>query len=157
MALYDGTGGRLEAAVGQLLSKSLRPADLAATFERVAGDFWYYLLLAYCKLQRGDAWHARQRFHFEVMQNLFNLLRLEAGELDHWQGSSPAFQAERWLSPTRLAQLDASIPAAGPDGLRAALAAAARLGGEVCPSIAAEHGWPWPEALAARIGTIVDA
>lgn len=154
MALYDGSGGWLCEEVGRLVGKSLCPVDVPATFEQVAGDFWYYLLQAYCKLQRGEAWHARQRFHVEVMRNLFNLLRLEAGELEHWQGTTPSFQAEGWLSPEHLVQLDACVPAPGPDGLHTALAAVARVGSEVCAAIAAKYGLPWAETLAARIVTV---
>jgi hypothetical protein len=156
MVLFDASGGRLAAGAQQLVGRSLRPADVLGTFERVCGDFWYYMLFVHCKLQRGDAWHARQRFHVEVMQNLFALLRLEAGALDHWQGVSPASQAERWLSPRRLAQLDACVPAGGPEGLRAALTAAATLGREVCASIAAAQGWRWPEELGACVLALLD-
>ncbi len=85
------------------------------------------------------------------MPNLFALLRLEAGALDHWQGASPAFQAERWLSPERLAQLDACVPAGGSAGLHAALAAAAGVGCDVCASISAAQSWAWPEQLAACV------
>ena len=152
MVLYDGTGGRLTALARQLVGRRDRPVDLAATFEQVCGDFWYFVLYVYSKLQRGHGWAAREVFHEEVMKQLLLLLRLEAGgdALDRWKASPAAVDVERTLSPERLARLDACIPGAGTPALRQALSAAAQLGREVCAAIAQRHGWVWPEELAGR-------
>ena len=152
MVLYDGTGGRLTALVQQLVGRRDRPADTAAAFEQVCGDFWYYVLYVYSKLQRGHGWAAREVFHLEVMKHLLLLLRLEAGgdALDRWRASPAAVDVERTLPPERLARLDTCVPGEGMQALRQALAAAAELGREVCATIAEGHGWAWPEELAAR-------
>ncbi|MBI4499427.1 MAG: aminoglycoside 6-adenylyltransferase [Chloroflexi bacterium] len=150
MVLYDGAGGKLTACVKQLVGRSLRPVDPAAAFARLCGDLWYYLLYVFSKLQRGEQWVARQAFHTEVMEHLLRLLRLEAGAVDQWRGSPAALDVEGTLAPERLARLHACVPAPGAAGLRLALSAAAELGREVCAALAARHGWPWPQELAAR-------
>ncbi|MDP9373998.1 MAG: aminoglycoside 6-adenylyltransferase, partial [Chloroflexota bacterium] len=109
MVLYDATGGRLTARVGEMVGRSLRPADPQAAFERVCGDFWYFLLYVHCKLGRGERWVARQVYHSEVLEHLLLLLRLEAGATDRWEGAPSAWGVERALSPGRLARLDACI------------------------------------------------
>jgi hypothetical protein len=131
-------------------------ADVGAAFEQVCGDFWYFLLMAFCKLQRGQQWFARELFHQVVLDNLFRLLRLEANALDRWSVASTAWNIERLIMPGRLAQLDACIPAAGTDGLSQALYTTARLGREVCEAIAAREGWTWPEALGERVVGIME-
>jgi len=150
MVLYDATGGRLTALVEQLIGRSCRLTDRDATFTRLCGDFWYFLLLVYSKLQRGEHWVARQLFHVEVMEQLLRLLRLEAGAIDRWDGAATAFGIEKTLSPERLSRLDGCVPVPGTDGLQRAMLAAARLGEEVCANIAAQHDSPWPRAVAER-------
>jgi lincosamide nucleotidyltransferase len=156
MVWCDKTGGRLSAYVRQLIGQPLRPADVGATFEQVCGDFWYFLLMAFCKLQRGQQWFARELFHQVVLDNLFRLLRLEANVLDRWPVASTAWNIERLIAPGRLAQLDACIPAAGTRGLRQALFRTAQLGREVCEAIAAHRGWVWPDALGERVVRIME-
>lgn len=151
MVLYDDTDRTLTAAASRIVGKSLRPADPQAAFESECGDFWYFALFVYCKLQRGEYWGARQVFHSEVLDHLLRLLRLEAGgpALDHWRWKQNAFGVERTLSAPRLAQLDDCVPERGPGSLRRALAATVAMGAEVSAAIAVRERWPWPEELAA--------
>jgi lincosamide nucleotidyltransferase len=155
MVWYDGSGGRIIACVQQLVEQSLRPVDVAATFEKVSGDFWYYMLYTFCKWRRGQGWLARQTFHFQVMQNLLLLLRLEAGALDYWQSSPAAWNIEHTLSSERLKRLEGCIPGPGMATLKQSLAAAALLGYDACKHIAELHGWEWPQRLAKQILRIV--
>lgn len=145
---YDGSNGRITDYVQQRVGRVLRPDDLAATFEQVCGDFWYYELYVFSKWRRGQAWMARQVFHLQIMQRLFALLRLEAGAIDHWQDSEPSWHVEKMLSPQRLAQLETCIPAPGQEAIKQVLLAAARLGYDACDQLAARHGWIWPRELA---------
>lgn len=96
-------------------------------------------------------------FHHEVMQNLFALLRIEAGALEHWRDSSAAWNAERTLSPGRLRQLQACIPGRDRQALRASMAAAAPIGRGACVAIGAAHGWEWPRALAEQMVSLLQA
>lgn len=153
---YDGTGGQLGAAVEPLIGKSLAPAHPDADFEQLCGDFWYELLYAYSHVKRGDVWVARQAFHYRTMEPLLRLLRFEAGALDRWQASPAAANVERSLSQKRLQRLDLCIPGPGAAGVEAAMRHASVLGHEVCASIAAQHGWDWPERLADRVVAILD-
>ena len=151
MVWRDKTGGRLSAYVRQLVGQRSRPEDVGATFEQVCGDFWYFLLMAFCKFQRGQQWFARELFHQVVLDNLFRLLRLEANALDRWPVASTAWNIEHLITPGRLAQLDACIPAAGVEGLRQALFRTAQLGREVCEAVTVREGWRWPEELGERV------
>jgi hypothetical protein len=151
MVLYDGTGGRLTALAGRLVGQSLAPADLAETFERVVGGFWYYLLRAWAKLQRGQEWAARFEFNAFASGLLHALLRLEAGRVERWRASESAVGIEAAISAERLAQLDACIPGPGVASLQAAMRAAAALGRDASGTIAARHDWPWPAELADRV------
>lgn len=157
MVLYDATGGRLTACVQRLVGQPDRPSDPAATFDQACGDFWYFLLYVFSKLQRGEGWVAREVFHLEVMGHLLRLLRLEAGggALNRWRAAPVATGVERTLSPERLARLDACVPAAGAESLRGALARAAQLGRAVCAVIAAREGWAWPHRLAERVAALL--
>lgn len=150
MVRYDATGGVLTAHAQTLVGQSLAPLDPAATFEKVSGDFWYYVLRTYSRLPRGDLWAARHDFTFILLGNLFALLRLEAGKTDRWRASSSAVGVERDLAPERLAQLDALIPGPGEPELRRAMLAAIDLGQKVCESIHRQHGWLWPQQVALR-------
>lgn len=151
MVLYDGTAGRLTALAGRLVGQSLAPTDLAETFERVSGGFWYYLLRAWAKLQRGLEWAARFEFNAFASGLLHALLRLEAGRVERWRASESAVGIELAISAERLAQLNGCIPGPGAASLQAALRAAAALGRAVSAAIAAQHGWPWPAELADRV------
>ena len=157
MVLYDVTHGKLTANAQLLVGQSLRPSNLAVTFEKVSGDFWYYLLRTFSKLQRGAGWAARLDFNFMVMGNLFALLRLEAGALDHWRGASSTAGLERVITAERLAHLDTCVPSVGTDALAQSLYAAAVLGRAVCQNIHRQHGWPWPERLAERTVSLLAA
>ena len=155
MVWYDGGGGALLERAQRLVGRSLWPADAAATFAQVCGDFWYFLLYVFSKLQRGEQWVARQVYYCEVVEPLLRLLRLEAGALDYWRGAPAAADVERALLPERLARLDICVPAAGAEELRRVLRAAAELGTAACAGIAAQHGWPWPQTLAARTAALL--
>lgn len=150
MVWCDKTGGRLSALAGKLVGQSLGPPDLARAFEAVCGDFWYYTLRTLTKLRRGQHWAARFDFNFIITGNLHALLRIESGALERWRAASSAVGIEQAVTPTRLAQLDACIPVADSSALINAFVKAGRLGYEVCASIAAQHGWPWPRQLADR-------
>ncbi len=113
MVWYDATGGRLAACAHKLVGQSLAPPDLAATYERVCGDFWYYVLQTYGKIERGEEWAARYEFNFIVTGLLHALLRLEAGAVERWRASELSVGIERVLSPHRLAQLNDCIPGPG--------------------------------------------
>ncbi|GCE30794.1 hypothetical protein KDA_62780 [Dictyobacter alpinus] len=151
MIWYDKTGGQLSNAVQQLVGRQLGPLDEAATFEKICGGFWYYLLFAYCKLQRGQHWFAREAFNAWAMGNLLALLKFEARAFERWQASSASWQLEQVITPQRLDQLDSCIPAAGSESLQHTLVHAALLGREVCTSIATARHWPWPEILAQEL------
>jgi len=157
MVLYDGGGGVLTAAVTRIVGQSLRPPDPPAAFEAECGDFWYFALFVYCKLQRREHWVARQVFHSEVVDHLLRLLRLEAGgeALEHWRWKQNAFGVERTLSPERLGQLEACVPESGAAGLSRALAVSVALGAEVCASIVEREGWAWPSELAGETRALV--
>lgn len=151
MVLLDKTGGRLAALAARLVGQPLGPPSEAVTFAKVAGDFWYYLLRLYARLQRGHEWAARHDFNFIIVGNLLALLRLEAGATGHWRGMSAAVGIEGAITHERLTQLEAAIPAVGHDGLLAAIWSTARLGHDVCVSVSRRLGEPWPEALAERV------
>jgi Streptomycin adenylyltransferase len=155
MVLYDGTGGRLSRMAATLVGKSLAPQNPAAAFERLCGDFWYFLLMTCNKLRRGELWVARMVYFSESLDQLCYLLRLEAGAVERWQASQAAFEIERTLSAARLTQLARCLPGSGPDagaeGLTGALLAAAQLGSEVCEAVSAQQGVGWPHELAERV------
>lgn len=44
MVWYDATAGQLASCAGQFVGQSLAPADPAATYEQICGDYWYYML-----------------------------------------------------------------------------------------------------------------
>jgi hypothetical protein len=151
MVLLDRTDGKLSAAVGQIVGQSLAPADLQRTFEQSCGDFWYYLLRTYSKLMRGQFWAVRYDHNFIITGNLLALLRIEAGALGRWRGSSAAVGIERDIPARRLEQLDTCIPGRSNDDLKPVMLHSALLGREVCAEIARARGWDWPAALAERV------
>ena len=75
-----------------------------AQFERICGDFWYYLLFAYCKFQHGHHWLAREAFNSWAMGNLQALLKFEARAFERWDASSGSWNLEAVISSERLAQ-----------------------------------------------------
>ena len=85
-----------------------------------------------------------------ITGNLHALLRIESGALERFRAQSSAVGIEQAVTPTRLAQLDACIPGADASLLIRSFVRAAALGYEVCESISARHGWPWPRELADR-------
>lgn len=151
MVLYDATGGRLTGYASQLVGQSLGPEDLAATYERICGDFWYYSLRVLGKLQRGEEWAARYEFTVIVTGLLHALLRLEVGAVARWRASESAVGIEHVLTPQRLEQLNTCIPGLGLPSLLQALKQAVALAEELCTHIHAIRGWPWPAQLAARM------
>jgi streptomycin adenylyltransferase len=157
MVLYDATAGRLTGNARRLVGQSLRPPDLAGAFEQVGGDFWYYMLRTFSKLQRGQNWAARYDFNQIVLGNLLALLRLETGAVDRWRATSAAVQIEQAITSRRLAQLNACIPAADVASLAGAFEVAAELGRELCAALATAYGWPWPEQLAERTLVVLRA
>lgn len=156
MLLLDKTAGAISAIVAGLVGQPLAPPDTAVVFEQVGGDFWYYLLRIYSKLQRGQEWAARHDFSFIIVGNLCALLRLEAGVTEHWRGMGAAVDIEQAISARRLQQLDETIPTAGRAGLLAAIQRAAQVGYEVCAAVSAREGVPWPKELAQRVLTLYE-
>lgn len=151
MVLVDKTNGSLTAYVRQIVGQSLRPKDEERTFVKVCGNFWYYLLYAYGKLQRGQVWFARESFNAFALGSLMALLRIESDALERWQASSSAWNIERAISPERLARLNECIPGVDEQGLRHAMHTTAVFGADVCASISAKRGWAWPFALSEEV------
>ena len=110
--LVDKTHGELSAVAQNLVGQSQRLPDdeEAETFDQLCNRMWYFLHSAYCKLQRGDQWYARISFHIAVLDSLIALLKLEAGAVERWLASFPTWKLERFLSQTRMEQLNACIP-----------------------------------------------
>ncbi|GCE05403.1 aminoglycoside 6-adenylyltransferase [Dictyobacter aurantiacus] len=141
MIWCDKTGGELSNSVQQLIGRQLGPSDKAATFEKICGSFWYYLLFAHCKLQRGQHWFAREAFNSWVIGNLLALLKFEASAFERWQSAPASWNLEQVITPQRLAQLDKCIPAVGIENLQNTFTHTAWLGREVCTAIAKAHHW----------------
>ncbi len=156
MVWYDATGGRLTSNARRLVGQSLGPPNEEQAFESVCGDFWDYLLRTFSRLKRGQLWAARYDFNCIVLGNLHALLRFEAGAVDRWRSASSATGIEQVISPERLEQLGACIPAASVDDLRRAFVNAARLSHGVCAATAIANGWAWPQRLAERILAILE-
>jgi hypothetical protein len=156
MVLYDGLDGKVTEIAQQLVGKSLHPPDLAQTFESVCGDFWYYLLRTWAKLQRDQWWAAWYDFNAILLGNCMALLRLEAGATERWLSSGAAVGIERAVAPQRLAALDACLPQRSAESLEQAFRALARLGYDVSDNTARAHGWPWPHQLAERMLVLLD-
>jgi len=156
MVRYDGTDGLLTAAAATLVGHSLMPPEPAATFTKVSGDLWYYLVRELGAVQRGDEWAARFTLTHAITGNLCALLRLESGATDRWHASEAAAGIADVISPARLAALDACIPGPGMIGVTRALAAAARLGRVTCAATAAREVWDWPALLAERVMTLYE-
>lgn len=155
--LYDSTNGLIREAAASLVGKNLHPDDPQHEFDRDCGDFWYFLLFSYCKLQRGEVWNARQVFHIVALEALLRLLRLRAGATDRWEGSQSAWNIEYQLPPETLQWLDRCVPAAGKSGVMTGLANAAELGRDVCQDLARANGWEWPLRLAECVVTLLQA
>lgn len=158
MVAYDATGGRLAERVRPLVGQSLAPPDPTRAFESECGDFWYYLLRGIGKLERGDCWGAHWELQAVLVGNLLGLLRLEAGAVERWRGSSPAHRAPDEIPPERLAEVAAALP----NGLEAgelcrSLLALAGLARRVCAALAAREASAWPEELADRIDLLLRA
>lgn len=156
MLLYDGTGGRLRRVVELIAGRSRQPEDVRAAFERVAGDFWYYLLYVHAKQRRGAHLTARSVFGSEVFAHLLNLLRLEAGATQRWRYSAAGTGLDGALSPARRAALDKCVPGPDPAEFERAMCETASLGRAVCAGIAARGGWPWTEELAGRVIAVLE-
>ncbi len=151
MVLYDDMGGAIRANAAKLVGRDLGVANPAATFERVSGGFWYYLLRTETARRRGEHWSARWGYTTMVTGNLCALLRLEAGATDRWQASDAAAGIERVLTTSRRAELDLCIPGPNERDLPPAMLHAAQLGAAACAVLGERHGWPWPERLAFRM------
>lgn len=141
MILYDDTNGRLTSLVSQLVGQSLAPRDLQAKFDQVSSDFWYYLLRTYTRLQRGEHWAARHDFNFMIVGNLLALLRIEAGAVERWRGSSASTAIERVIPSERLSRMEKCIPVRGEESLRQVMVDASLLGYEVCEAISVKYEW----------------
>jgi lincosamide nucleotidyltransferase len=150
MVLYDGLGGRLSTQVAEIVGQSLAPDDLRRAFDQACGDLWYYLLRTHVRILRGELWAARHDYGAIIVGNLLALLRLEAGAVEWWRGSSASAGIEKVVTGERLAQLEPCVPGLGAEGLAAGMLAAARLGRSVCAAVADQHGWDWPNTLAGR-------
>lgn len=154
--LYDGTDGELSTLARQLVGQSLAPKDAAATFAQVCGDFWYYQLRTFTRLQRGQEWAARHDFNFVIMGNLLALLRLECGATTRWRGSAAATGIEQVISAERHQQLASCIPAPGAVALLDTMRHTAHLGETVCRAIGQKQGWSWPEELARQVHQVLN-
>lgn len=152
---YDGSGGKLNVVARQLVGKSLAPTDLTATFERIRGVFWYFLLRSYGKLRRGQSWAARYEYNFLVTGLLHALLRLEAGRVERWQAAESPVGIETAISAERLARLPDCIPGRTDADLLRAMLATARLGQECGGATAAREAWDWPWELGRRVEEIL--
>lgn len=153
MVCCDKTEGRLSDYVRQLVGRSLRlpPAEEQATLKARCDQFWYNLMYAYNKLRRGHQWYARQAYHMGALDCLMALLKLEAGALERWQASFPSWNLEQAISPTRLVQLNACIPAEGEAEMLRAMFHAAQLGADLCQRLAARYQCAWPKRAAEEI------
>lgn len=151
--LVDKTHGKLSAVAQNLVGQPQRLPDgeEAETFEQFCNRMWYFLHSAYCKLQRGDQWYARISFHIAVLDSLIALLKLEAGVVERWLASFPTWKLERFLSQTRMEQLNTCIPLVGPEALKLAMYNTALLGQDVCETLATQHGWKWPHEAAEAV------
>ncbi|MBC8074726.1 MAG: aminoglycoside 6-adenylyltransferase, partial [Chloroflexales bacterium] len=151
MVLYDATDGQIAAQAARLVGRSLAPVNMRQTFDAVCGDFWYYALRTYARLQRRQLWAARYDFNAIIVGNLLALLRLEAGAVERWQAASAGAGIEQAIAPARLERLNECVAAPGEASLLSAFRSALALGRDVCAAIAARHGWPWPSELAERV------
>lgn len=152
MLLFDREGALAE-PVAALVGRSLAPENVAATFESVAGHFWYYVHRTWSKLHRDSVWDVRWNITVTLTGNLCALLRLEAGAVDRWAASDAASGIEAAISADRLERLNRCIP--GPDPLPA-LREIVDLGAEACATLASRHGVTWPEALATEMRELLD-
>jgi lincosamide nucleotidyltransferase len=155
MVLYDETGGNLTGYAERMVGQSLGPLDVGRAFEQVSGDFWYYMLRTWVKLQRGQWWAARFDYNFILLGNLLALLRIEADALERFRATSAAVGIEQALSGERLRRLNACIAEAGRTQLLKAFMKAGELAYEVCAATAQAHGWTWPRQLAERALTLL--
>jgi Streptomycin adenylyltransferase len=153
MVCCDKTGDRLSGYVQQLVGRSLSlpPSEEQQTFKNRYEQLWYILLYSYNKLQRGHQWYAREAFHIGALDSLMALLKLEAHSVERWQASFASWNLERSIPSSRLAQLNACIPAEGVDNMKQAILNAALLGRDVCRSLAESHQWTWPQEAAEEI------
>lgn len=154
MLLFDREGSLAE-PVAALVGRSLAPENVAATFERVAGHFWYYVHRTWSKLNRDSSWDVRWNLTCILTGNLCALLRLESGAVDRWAASDAAAGIEDAISPERLARLNRCIPGPDPATLLPALREIVDLGAEVCATIASRLDIAWPEALAAEMRELI--
>ena len=150
MVLYDATGGAITERVAQIVRQPLGPADPAAAFSKVSGDFWYYALRTWAKVLRGQRLVAQHEFTAIMLANLAALLRLEAGATERWRNSSAVQDIEQAVSTARAAAF-AECFVRGEADIERAFVAAVRLAQSACQSIASRHGWLWPTELAAQV------
>ena len=150
MIWYDGTAGQLTSSARQLVGQSLAPADPAATYEQICGDYWYYVLRTFGKVAWQKEWAARYEFNVIITGLLHALFRFKVGALARWRASESAPGIERVLTPHRVTQLNACIPGSGVRSIRQALVKGVELGCEACTALHASNGWPWPAALGER-------
>ncbi len=156
MLLFDREGALTE-PVSALVGKSLAPEDIAATFESVAGHFWYYAHRTWSKLHRDSAWDVRWNITVVLTGNLCALVRLESGAVDRWAASDAAAGIEEAISPERLERLNRCIPGSHPATFLPALREIVDLGADACATIASRLGVAWPEALALEVRELVDS
>ena len=154
MLLFDRKGTLAE-PVSEMVGRSLAPEDEAATFESVAGHFWYYVHRTWSKLHRDSAWDVRWNITFVLTGNLCALLRLESGATERWAASDAAAGIENAISRERLERLNRCIPGPDPATLLPALRAIVDLGADACAAIAARLDVTWPGALAAEMRELV--
>lgn len=134
-----------------LVGQSLAPANPWDAYEQICGGFWYYSLRTLGKIKRQEPWAARYEFNFIVTGLLHALLRIEVGAVARWRASESSVGIEHVLSPERLIQLNLCIPGSEVEAMRRALGQTSSLAAEICTTIEATRGGPWPHLLAARL------
>jgi hypothetical protein len=151
MVLYDASAGEISGYVAELVGKSKQVEATPELYERLCGDFWDYLLMAYSKYQRDQEWVAR--FMYQIaLESLLRLLRIESGDLSRLDSTAGGWNVTQILAPIRQAQLQECIAGAS---LISAFQAAALLGREVCAAVGATYGWETPQKLAAQVVELV--
>lgn len=154
MLLFDREGTLAE-PVAAMVGRSLAPEDIAATFEGVAGHFWYYVHRTWSKLHRDSDWDVRWNLTSVLTGNLCAMLRLESGATGRWAASDAAAGIEEAISPERLARLNRCITGPDPATLLPAFREMIDLGADACAAIAARLDVTWPEELATEMRALL--
>ncbi|NRA39121.1 MAG: aminoglycoside 6-adenylyltransferase, partial [Planctomycetes bacterium] len=148
--LYDGTDGRLRNAVAIVMSQDPIEPNVEEAFQRMGGDFWYFMHRLWGCLQRGELHFARRNYQI-VSDKLSALMRIEFGSTTGWSLDEPTRGLEHDLSPERLDEFEAGLDIVDQKKLYASCARLIALGADVSKHIAEKHNWPWPQELAQEL------